>query len=141
MVKLNGDGPVVLVDDDEADTDIMRRFFGRSRLASTHEFLSFESGMTFFEHMDLVAEGSRLLPSIVLLDINMPVMDGFEVLERLRSMEPFAEVPAVVFVSNTDRSADVKLAEGLRAAFREKFNDIETGVSFFDSLVLTPTGD
>ena len=41
-------------------------------------------------------------PSLVLLDVTMPGMDGFETLERLRATPGLAAVPVVMFTAMTD---------------------------------------
>jgi len=45
-------------------------------------------------------------PDILLVDIMMPVMDGFEMLKELRQMQEGAEVP-VLMLTNKDESKDV----------------------------------
>ena len=135
MIKVQGNGPLLCVDDSEDDIDIIRRCFERSTIAATYALHTFNSGTTFLDHMRLVAEGSEPFPSIVLLDVNMPEMNGFEVLRALRSADTFVELPAVIFVSNGDRPTDIELAQMLNADFREKFDRIGTGVDFFNSLI------
>ena len=49
-----------------------------------------------------LARAAELLPEIVLLDIQLPDLDGFEVAERLLAMNPEL---AVVLVSSRDRSS------------------------------------
>ncbi len=64
-----------------------------------------EEGLTMTRH---------LLPSLVLTDIQLPGMDGFEVLRRLQAMDATARIP-VVAVSASAMPAD--LSRGLAAGF------------------------
>lgn len=133
-MKLVGEGPVVLVDDDEVDVEILTRSFARSSLADTYDFRAFSDGEEFLEYMRLAEREGAHVPSIVLLDINMPQMDGFEVLERLRAIEKFREVPTVMFVSNSDNPRDIERCAALNAGFQEKFDSMADCVAFYNSL-------
>ena len=80
----------VLVVDDDADTrDLLRR-------SLEHE------GMTVREAVDGRAALERLAefePGLVLLDLMMPVMDGFEFLRHLRQGETGSDVPVIVLTA------------------------------------------
>lgn len=126
-----GPGPVVIVDDDPIDLEVMARSHAKSALGN--ELLTFSDGPTFLEHLDGLAPDATL-PVVVLLDINMPLMTGFEVLERMRAMERFHHLPAVVFLSNSDSPRDARRAHELGSALQQKFVRIKQCVEFFDEL-------
>jgi CheY-like chemotaxis protein len=129
-----GAGPLLAVDDSEDDLFILRRCFERSTLVDVCRMDCFQSGTDFLAHMDRVSSGDEPFPAMVLLDINMPMMDGFEVLAALRARDEFVRLPAVVFVSTSDRLYEAERAEHFGAAFQEKFHDVTSGVAFFDAL-------
>jgi putative two-component system response regulator len=48
---------------------------------------------------------SRLLPDIILLDVMMPGMDGFEVCRRIRSTPSIAEIPIIMLTALDDKKS------------------------------------
>jgi len=55
------------------------------------------------EGISLVA---RRQPNLIILDLRMPGMDGFEVLEELRSNPETAEIPVMIVTGEVDLSSD-----------------------------------
>lgn len=58
-------------------------------------------------------------PDLLLLDINLPRRDGFEVLRRLRSVDRFKSVP-VLIISSSDALRDMNEAARLGASYFRK---------------------
>ena len=61
------------------------------------------------------------LPCLVLMDINMPLMDGKQALVRIKDDRRFEEVPVVIFTTSASEQ-DRAFAEGLGARFLVKPN-------------------
>ena len=76
-------------------------------------------------------EKARLVqPGVILLDIMMPGMDGWETLERLKADRQCAPIPVIVFTAREHREGRSKAAErGAVEYFRKPFRP--------DSLVQT----
>ncbi len=134
-IRLNdSDGPIVMVDDNADDTRTATRCHQRSKVENS--LICFDSGEAFLAHLEEVAAGAEPMPALVLLDIRMPRMDGFEVLSTIRSQDPFRAVPVVMMLTNSDYQRDVERAQKLGAnGYREKPSRIAEYVEFFDSLV------
>jgi len=89
MERFRGEGDVLVVDDD-ADT--------RLRLRSVLE----RNGWTVSEAAngeEALAQVERAPPQIIVLDLTMPVMDGFAFLQALRSDERHRDIPVVVLTA------------------------------------------
>src|SRR5262245_65875046 len=68
----------------------------------------FEVSVAYDGRMGLAAI-LKNMPDLVLSDISMPVISGFEVLERLTSLEPrFSKMPFVFLTALTDRDNELK---------------------------------
>ena len=55
------------------------------------------------------------VPHVMLLDLNLPKVDGFEVLRRVRAIEKFKSIPVIIVTSSDspeDRSEAAKLGAG-----------------------------
>ena len=73
---------------------------------------------------------SAPLPSLVLLDLKMPRMNGFDVLNWLRARPEFSKLPVIVF-STSDLPSDIERAMELGANdYRVKPNDFDDLVEF-----------
>lgn len=130
---LHSDAEIVLVDDDEVEIMIARKNLARSRLRNP--LLTFQSGGAFLAHMGEVKAERHPIPSLVLLDLRMPLLDGFEVLERLRSDQAFSEIPVILIFSNSNNESDVAKSAALGAdGYWVKPTSSEGYVALFDRL-------
>jgi CheY-like chemotaxis protein len=89
---------LVLVAEDQA----VNREILKTILQSEYQVIETENGAAALaeleRHKDIAA---------ILLDIVMPVMNGYEVLERLRN-SPFSSIPTIVMTGETDKSSEQK---------------------------------
>ncbi len=95
--------PLVLVVDDD---DFQRKMVARILPAENYRLAFAASGA---EALNMMRE---TCPDLILMDVQMPAMDGIEVSRRLKSMPRFAGVPIVMI---TGKSAGNVVAESLKA--------------------------
>jgi CheY-like chemotaxis protein len=79
--------PILVVDDDPEMRDMTRRMLEHMEI-EVHEAADGAEALAWLE--------VNPLPSIILLDLMMPVVDGFEVLDRLRQDDRWANIPVLV---------------------------------------------
>lgn len=104
---------VLLVENDRDDVDIALRALERSGLDAQVEVA--RDGLEALEALGLeTAAASAPPPRVVFLDLKMPRVDGWEVLDRMRD-EPGTAVIPVVVLSSSDREADVQRSYELGA--------------------------
>jgi CheY-like chemotaxis protein len=106
-------GTVLYVEDEESDVVFMRVAFARQGMESALEVVG--DGRAAIEYLSGAGKyadrGEYPLPSVVLLDLNLPQVPGFEVLKWMRNHPDFAWTPAVVFSSSTREDDRVKALE------------------------------
>ena len=125
--------PVVMVDD--SYTDILLAQLCYEDACRENPFVSMSSGAQLLEYLDAVEAGTAVMPAIVLLDINMPAMNGFDVLEAVRRREAFARVPPIVMFTHSDDPGDERRAAELGAhGYRTKPFTVAEYVEFFETL-------
>ncbi|MET0263946.1 MAG: response regulator [Rariglobus sp.] len=107
---------VLYVEDEEDDVFFMRNAF--KKLGVHDRFHSVEDGgraISYLAGEEPYADRTRHpLPTFVLLDLNLPIRSGFEVLEWLRGQPQFQQLPVVIF-SSSGRLEDRQRAEKLGA--------------------------
>jgi signal transduction histidine kinase/DNA-binding response OmpR family regulator len=94
--------PVLVVDDDPAMREMLRRSLEKAGLA----VLEADDGRA------ALAEIARQRPALVLLDLMMPVMDGFEFLRELRATPQGRAIPVVVLTARDLTPEDRQRLQG-----------------------------
>ena len=77
---------ILLVDDSKLNRDILKEF-----LTNTYNFLEAENGKEALEYVE-----DDLTIDLILLDINMPEMNGFEFLEHLKEKDLLSKTPIIM---------------------------------------------
>lgn len=101
---LESNGLVLLVDDSEDDALLIQRAFARSGSAPAIQWITDGNDATLYMcgHRQYSDRTRYPLPSLVLLDLKLPVKNGFEVLRWLRSYSAFAPIPIIIMSDCSD---------------------------------------
>ena len=91
-------GQTVLVVDDSGlnlrvATNILKEHF---------EVICAKSGPDAFKEIE------KQIPDLILLDYHMPVMDGFQFIEKLREIEEYKDIPIIMLTADNDRDTEVR---------------------------------
>ncbi len=94
---------ILLVEDDEVDVMNVKRAFLKNNIKNT----LFVAG-NGVEALDMLENAIVPLPRIIILDINMPKMNGIEFLKHLRQNEKFKNISVFVMTTSNEDSDKIK---------------------------------
>lgn len=108
MKKIN---TICIIDDDP----IFR--FGTKKMMETVQFslkfLVYKNGKDAFDNLLPQIQMNSNLPDVILLDLNMPIMDGWQLLDELAKIPNAKNIPIYIVSSSVD-SRDVKKAKSYK---------------------------
>ena len=108
---------IIVVDDDTANLKMAGHILSKNSMRVT----ALKSGSSFLEYVN-----ENGMPDLVLLDIKMPVMDGFETLGKLRQIEQqkgLMKTPVIFLTADEDVDTETRGFEvGVSDFIRKPFN-------------------
>ena len=88
---------ILVVDDDTSNLALAQKILGKEyRIAAAN------SGAVALRYLE------KNCPDLILLDINMPEMDGFQVMEMVQQMERFSHVPVIFLTADNDPETETR---------------------------------
>jgi CheY-like chemotaxis protein len=93
---------IVLAEDDPGHARLIEK---NLRTVVTNKLVRFADGRETLDY--LVREEQAAQQHLLLLDLNMPVMDGYEVLQHMKADQRTAHIPVIV-LTTTDDPAEVQ---------------------------------
>jgi two-component system, chemotaxis family, response regulator Rcp1 len=98
---------ILLVEDSPGDVRLTREAFQTSKLPlQLHVAVDGMDAMAFLTHDGAYATAPR--PDLILLDLNLPRMDGREVLARVKADNDLKTIPVVVLTTSDDEADILK---------------------------------
>jgi CheY-like chemotaxis protein len=99
--SISSPAEILLVEDNQDDVLLTRRGFESAGVpANLHHVENGEECLAFLRQTGIYADAPR--PDLILLDLNMPVMDGREVLAELVADDRLRRIPVVVLTTSAD---------------------------------------
>ena len=104
---------IVLAEDDEGHAYLVKQNLARAGIANEIVHVSDgQEAMDYVRRQGAYANRSSNGPLLLVLDINMPRLDGVDVLARIKSDETTAKIP-VIMLTTTDDPREVERCYGL----------------------------
>lgn len=99
---------ILLVEDNLGDVRLTQEAFRRVTVAiRLHVASDGAEALAFLRHSDGHADAPR--PDVILLDLNMPRMDGRELLGQIKSDDELKSIP-IIILTTSDAEADIVLS-------------------------------
>lgn len=100
---MNGKVDILLVEDNPNDVELTLHAFSKYMLAaSVHVARDGEEALNYLFSDENLCGGS--LPRLLLLDLKLPKVDGFEVLRRVKGDERLRGIPVVILTTSGEES-------------------------------------
>ena len=103
---------ILIAEDDNDDQYLFKTALEECGIAAETSYL--KNGEELIRFVSALKADGKPFPNFILLDLNMPKMDGREVLKKLKTDEAFRKIPVVVF-STTKSVEEVKRCYDLGA--------------------------
>ncbi len=107
---------ILLVEDDDGHARLLERNLRRGGLVNRLTRASDgQEAMDYLQRVGAYGDGEAYpTPSVIFLDVSMPRLDGFEVLERVKG-DPHLQTIPVIMVTSTDNQREIDRAYQLGA--------------------------
>lgn len=99
---------IVLIEDNPADVLLVKMALKENGIE--HALTRFESGEDAIRVLCAETNGDVLVPDAILLDLNTPGTDGFDVLHRFKEFPRLSGVPIAILTSSRDRKDKLRAA-------------------------------
>ena len=89
--------PILLVEDDSVDTMTVKRAL--KEIGVSNDLICVTNGE---EALEYLADENHEKPGVILLDLNMPKMNGFEFLKVMKDEEDLRRIPVIVLTTSKE---------------------------------------
>jgi CheY-like chemotaxis protein len=90
----------LIIDDDQVLITLIRLLVRKNEYFENCK--DFQNGKKALDYIQNILDNNQELPDLILLDLNMPIMDGWEFLDILSSLPLEREIPVYIVTSSID---------------------------------------
>jgi CheY-like chemotaxis protein len=108
---------ILIADDDQEDRYLLRTAF--EEIGLSNDIYLVENGLQVFKYLETSIEDTSM-PSLIVLDLNMPILNGMETLSRLKAHSLFKNIPVIMFTTSIHEVEKAKCLEIGAADFIKK---------------------
>lgn len=124
---------VMLVDDNEIDNIINEKIIEANKFAD--KILVFQTGQSSLDYLTSHQNDAAMLPEIIFLDINMPIMDGFQFLEKFEALSALVhEKCKIIMLSSSISPKDIDRAASNR--FVKKYLNKPLNARYLSAIIV-----
>ena len=115
----------ILMTDDDSD-DRLHALLAFKKLNAAHSMDFVANGQELIDYLTLRIDSSRELPDLILLDLNMPKMDGREALARIKAHAKLKHLDVIIFsTSASEKDKNYTMNLGARDYIEKPDNQKE----------------
>lgn len=92
---------ILVVDDDVEDHFILQDYFSEAQLEHSVGFR--ENGLQAIHYLESVSDDFQL-PDLIILDLNMPIMNGTQTLINLKGIPRLRQIPIIIFSTSENET-------------------------------------
>jgi CheY-like chemotaxis protein len=139
---------ILLVEDDPGHARLIEKNLRRSHI--TNDIVTVSDGQQALDYLfsegEYVGDGATT-PLLVLLDLNLPVLDGYQVLERIKADGRTKRIPVVILTTTDDRREMSRCYElgcniyMTKPVDYQQFSEAIRKLGLFLSVVTIPSGE
>lgn len=133
--------PILLIEDNPMDEDLTRRAFARRKVINPIEVA--RDGEEALEYLERWQAGIPL-PVVILLDINLPKVNGLEILRQYKASSYAQKVPVIILTTSAE-DRDIQIAYELGANSYivkpvdfEKFLEVAAQIDLYWNMINIP---
>lgn len=107
-----------VIDDDKIYHFLLKNLFKQNGIDVASTF--FLNGHDAIEHIK-INKVEEILPDLILLDVNMPIMNGWQFLEEFNKLSDLPKRPTIYMISSSNNEVDINRSKEFNGAVKGYF--------------------